>query len=158
MKKTFIFKNILALCFYKTDAYFSTRGDIRTVLQPLSPSGKMKPGLERSIKSIVKIQKNKSFSAMTGGMLVTNSFASTAALGELLWFGDIQLKQDSSGKHFSYPHEVFCIGYVAPEAAGEEIFFNVATAPSILILGRDSHRDCQKHGAGMNSASLASTR
>jgi hypothetical protein len=37
--------------------------------------------------------------------------------------------------HFSDPNQVFCIGNVSPEAAGEEIFLYVATVWSILNLG-----------------------
>ena len=105
-------------------------------LQRLSPSGKVQPVLARSVRTVVKLQKKKTFSAMVGGQVVTNSFASIAALGERLWFGDILRKHNSGEIHFSDPHEVFCIGNVAPEAAGEEIFFNIATIWSILNLGR----------------------
>jgi hypothetical protein len=114
----------------------ATSSDVRNALQRLSPSGKVQPGLTRSIKSVVKIQREKTFGAMAGGVVVTNSFASIAALGERLWFGDIFRKHNSGEKHFSDPHEVFCIGNVSPEAAGEEIFLNVATVWSILNLGR----------------------
>ena len=114
----------------------ATCRDVRTALQRLSPSGKVQPGLARSVKSVVRIQKRNSFAAMTGGVVVTNSFASIAALGESLWFGDIIDKHNSGEKYFSDPHEVFCIGNVSPEAAGEEIFLNVANIWSILNLGR----------------------
>jgi hypothetical protein len=114
----------------------ATSRDVRTALQRLSPSGKVQPGLAGSVRSVIRIQKKKSFGAMTGGVVVTNSFASIAALGERLWFGDIINKHNSGEKHFSDPHEVFCIGNVSREAAGEEIFFNVATVWSILNLGR----------------------
>jgi hypothetical protein len=117
-----------------------TGSDVRLALQQLSPSGKVQAGLARSVRSVVKIQKKKSFSAiitaMCGGIQVSNSFSSIAALGERLWFGDIIRKHNSGEKHFSDPHEVFCIGNVSPEAAGEEIFLNVATTWSILNLGR----------------------
>ncbi len=52
---------------------------------------------------------------MAGGVVVTKiSFASIAALGEHLWFGDIMRKHNSGEKHFSDPHEVICIGNVSP--------------------------------------------
>ncbi len=72
---------------------------------------------------------------MAGGVVVSNLFSSIA-LGECLWFGDIISKHNLGEKHFSNPHEGFCIGNVSPEAAGEVIFLNVATVWSILNLGR----------------------
>jgi hypothetical protein len=114
----------------------ATSGDVRMALQRLSPSGKVQPGLARSVRSVVKLQKKMTFCSMAGGQVVTNSFASIAALGERLWFGDILRKHNSGEHHFSDPHEVFCIGNVAPEAAGEEIFLNLATVWSILNLAR----------------------
>ena len=114
----------------------ATSTDVRLALQRLNPGGKVKPGLARSVRSVVKIQKKKSFAAMAGGAVVTNSFASIAALGEHLWFGDIMRKHNSGEQHFSDPHQTVCIGNVSPEAAGEEIFLNVTTIWSILNLGR----------------------
>ena len=101
----------------------ATSSDVRMALQRLSPSGKVQPGLARSVRTVVQLQKKKTFSAMVGGQVVTNSFASIAALGERPWFGDILRKHISGEIHFSDPHEVFCIGNVSPEAAGEKIFF-----------------------------------
>jgi hypothetical protein len=72
----------------------ATCSDVRVALQRLSPSGKVQPGLARSVKSVVKIQKKKSFGALAGGVVVTNSFASIAALSERLWFGDIISKHN----------------------------------------------------------------
>ena len=108
----------------------ATSTDVRLALQRLSPGGKVKPGLARSVRSVVKIQKRKSFAAMAGGAVVTNSFASIAALGEHLWFGDIMRKHNSGEQHFSDPHQTVCIGNVSPEAAGEEIFLNVTSSSS----------------------------
>ncbi len=78
----------------------------------------MQPGLALSVRSVVKLQKNMTFSSMSGGQIVTNSFASIAALGERLWFGDMLRKNNSGEHHFSNPHEVFCIFNVAQEAVG----------------------------------------
>ena len=114
----------------------ATGSDVRLALQQLSPSGKVHVALARSVRSVVKIQKKKSLVDICGGIEVTNSYASIAALGERLWFGDIIRKHNSGEIHFSDPHEVFCIGNVSPEAAGEELFLNVATTWGILNLGR----------------------
>jgi hypothetical protein len=73
---------------------------------------------------------------MTGGIAVTDAFSSIAALGDRLWFGDILRKHNSGEHHFSNVHEVFCIGNVNPEAAGEEIFLNLTTAWSIFHIAR----------------------
>jgi hypothetical protein len=59
---------------------------------------------------------------MAGGAVVTNCFASIAALGERLWFRDTIAKHNSGEKHFSDQHEIFCIGNVSPEAVGDENF------------------------------------
>ncbi len=72
---------------------------------------------------------------MCGGIQVSNSFSPITALGESLWLGDIIQKHNSGEKHFSDPHEVFCIGNVSPDAAGEEIFLNLTTTWRILNLG-----------------------
>ena len=111
----------------------ATGSDVRLALQQLSPSGKVQVALARSVRSVVKIQKKKSLVDICGGIEVTNSYS---ALGERLWFGDIIRKHNSGEIHFSDPHEVFCIGNVSPEAAGEELFLNVATTWGILNLGR----------------------
>ena len=67
----------------------ATGTDVGMVLQQLSPSGKVQPALARSVRSVVKIQKRAAMSALTGGVVIENSFASIAALGERMWFGDI---------------------------------------------------------------------
>ncbi len=48
----------------------------------------------------------------------------SAIESDRLWFGDILRRHndDEDTFHFSDPHKVFCIGNVAPESAGEEIF------------------------------------
>jgi len=113
-----------------------TSRDVRMSLQNLSPSGKVPSGLAKSVRSVVKIQKKKSLGVMAGGVEVDNSFASHAALGERLWFGDIMRKHNSGEQHFSDPHQVICIGNVSPEAAGEELFLNVSTIWSVLNISR----------------------
>ena len=103
----------------------ATSGDVRRALNRLSPGGKVKKTLSRSVRTVVKIQKRASLASLTDGLEVTNSYASIAALGDRLWFGDILRRRndDEDDFHFSDPHKVFCIGNVAPESAGEEIFF-----------------------------------
>ncbi len=73
---------------------------------------------------------------MAGGVEVDNSFASHAALGESLWFGDIMRMYDSGEKHFSNPHQVICIGNVSPEAACEELYLKLSTIWSIINISR----------------------
>ncbi len=114
----------------------ATSSDVGLALRRLSPSGVVKPGLAHSLRFLVKIQKKKSFWARAGGAVVTNSFSSIAVLSKHVWFGDIIAKHNSGKKHFSNQHEVFCISNISPEAAGEEIFLNLATVVwSILNLG-----------------------
>jgi hypothetical protein len=72
---------------------------------------------------------------MAGGVVITNSFPSIAALGGRLWIRDITRKHKSGEKHFSDPYKVICIGNISPEAAGEKIFLNLAIVWSILNLG-----------------------
>jgi len=110
--------------------------EVRRAVSRGSPSGKIRAGLIRSVRSVVKVQKQKTLADMTGGVLVTDSYASIAALGDRLWFGDILRRHNSGEMHFSNPHEVFCIGNVSPEAAGEEIFLNVTTFWSIMHIAR----------------------
>ncbi len=69
-------------------------------------------------------------------MEVDNSFASHAALGERLWFGDIMRMHNSGEKYFFNQHQVIFIGNVSPDAAGEELFLNFATICSILNISR----------------------
>ena len=116
----------------------ATSGDVRRALNRLSPGGKVKKTLSRSVRTVVKIQKRASLASLTDGVEVTNSYASIAALGDRLWFGDILRRHndDEDDFHFSDPHKVFCIGNVAPESAGEEIFLNITSMWNILNLGR----------------------
>ena len=102
---------------------------MRRARNQLTPGGKVKKSLSRSVRSVVKIQKRASLSSLTEGVQVRNSYASIAALGDRLWFGDIirRHNDDDDPVHFSDQHKVFCIGNVAPECAGEEMFLNVTT-------------------------------
>jgi hypothetical protein len=112
----------------------ATGGDVRRVLSQLGPGGKVKKSLARSVKSVFKIQKCASMATLTEGVEATNSYASIAALSDRLWFRDVMSwpNDDDDPFHFSDPHKVICIGNVAPECAGEEIFLNVTTVWSIL--------------------------
>jgi hypothetical protein len=78
---------------------------------------------------------------MTAGIKVTSSYSSIAELGDALWFGDIIRKHNNGDEHFSDLHQVFCIGNVALEAAGEELFLNISIVWSILHIARG-------HGSG----------
>ena len=113
-----------------------TGTEVRRVTSRGSPTGKIKPALLRSIRSAVKVSRRQTLSVMTGGIAVTDAFSSIAALGDRLWFGDILRKHTSGEQHFSHVHEVFCIGNVNPEAAGEEIFLNLTTTWSIFHIAR----------------------
>ena len=87
----------------------ATGSDVRRTLQQLSPSGKVQPALARSVWTVVKIQKRASRAAMTGGIKVTSSYSSIAALGDRIWFGDILRRHNDPDDEyrFSDPHEVF---------------------------------------------------
>ena len=113
-----------------------TGAEVRRAVSRGSPSGKIRAGLIRSVRSVVRVQKQHALASLTGGLIVTDAYSSIAALGDRLWFGDILKRHNSGEKHFSNPHEVFCIGNVSPEAAGEEIFLNLATCWSILHIAR----------------------
>ena len=116
----------------------ATGTDVRRTLQQLSPSRKVQPALARSVRSIVKLQKRAMRASITGGVDVTSSYSSIAALGNRIWFGDILRRHNDAEDdfHFSDPHEVFCIGNIDAEAAGEDIFLNITNAWSILNLGQ----------------------
>jgi len=116
----------------------ATPTDIRRALHHMSPNGKLTPGQTRSVRSVVKIQKRITMAHLAGGAHVTSSYASIAAFGSGIWFGDILRKHNDEADpfHFSDPHQVFCIGNVAPDAAGEEIFLNLATMWGILNIAR----------------------
>jgi hypothetical protein len=116
----------------------ATPTDVRRALHHLSPSGKITAEHLRSVRSVVKIQKKITMSVLAGGAEVDNTFASIAAFGSGIWFGDILRRHNdvADDYHFDDPHKVFCIGNVAPEAAGEEIFLNLANMWGILNLAR----------------------
>ena len=113
-----------------------TGTEVRRATSRGSPTGKLKPTLIRSIRSAVKVSRSQTLAGMTSGIAVTDSYASIAALGDRLWFGDILRKHNSGEHHFSNVHEVFGIGNVSPAAAGEEIFLNLTTAWSIFHIAR----------------------
>ncbi len=96
---------------------------MRRALNQLSPDGKAKKSLARSVRSVVKIQKRASLASLTKGVEVTNSYASIAVLGDGLWFGDVMRQHNDDGDpfNFSNPHKVICISNVAPESAGEDL-------------------------------------
>ncbi len=102
----------------------------------MSPTGKLTHGQTRSVWSVHKIQKQITMVHLACGAHVTSSYASIAAFGSGIWFGDILRRHndDSDPFHFSDPHKVLCIGNVAPDAEGEEIFLNLATMWGILNL------------------------
>ena len=90
------------------------------------------------MRSVVKIQKKITMSVLAGGAEVTNTYASIEAFSSGIWFGDILRQHNDAADdfHFDDPHKVFCIGNVEPEAAGEEIFINLANMWGILNLAR----------------------
>jgi hypothetical protein len=107
---------------------------IRRALHHMSQSGKITPGQTRSVRYVVKIQKQIIMAHLAGGAHVTNADASMAAFGSGIWFGNILRRHndDADDFHFSDPHKVLCIGSVAPDAEGEEIFLNLARMWVIL--------------------------
>ncbi len=66
---------------------------------------------------------------LAGVAHVTSAYASIAAFGSGILFGDIlrHHNDDADDFHFSDQHKAFCIGNFAPVAEGEEIFLNLAT-------------------------------
>jgi hypothetical protein len=116
----------------------ATPTDIRRALHHLSPSGKITPGQTRLVRSVVKTQKQITMAHLTGGAHVTNTYASIAAFGSGIWFGDILRRHndDADDFRFSDPRKVFCIGNVAPDAVGKEFFLNLATMWGILNIAR----------------------
>jgi hypothetical protein len=77
-------------------------------------------------------------SVLAGGAEVTNTYASIAAIGSSIWFGDILRwhNDEAYDFHFSDMHKVFCIGNVAPEAEGEESFLDLANMWGIQDIAR----------------------
>jgi hypothetical protein len=116
----------------------ATPTDVRRALQHLSPSGKIAPEKLRSVRSVARIQKKITMSYLAGGAQVTNTFASIAAFGSRIWFGDILRRHndDADEYHHDDPHKVFCIGNVAEDAAGEEMYLELANIWGILNIAR----------------------
>jgi hypothetical protein len=80
----------------------ATGGNVRRARNQLTPGGKVKKSLSRSVRSVVKIQKRASLSSLTEGVEVTNSYASIAALGDRLWFGDIIRRHNDDDDPFHF--------------------------------------------------------
>jgi hypothetical protein len=110
--------------------------DVRRAIGRSDQEQGIRTGLIRAVRSVVNNQKRTTLAELTAGIEVTSSYASIARLGDELWFGDIIRKHNSDEEHFSDVHQVFCIGNVSAEAAGEELFLNLTTVWSILHIAR----------------------
>ena len=112
--------------------------EVRRALQRFSPNSKVEASMVRSVRKLVAHQKRKERAASCFGIEITDSYASVAALGNKLWFGDIMRRHNDEADdfHFSDPHAVICIGNVAEADSGRELFINLTTAWNVLNLGR----------------------
>ena len=99
-----------------------------------SPDSKVEAVMLRSVRKLVSHSKTKARAQLSYGIEVTDSYASIAALGNRLWFGDIIPRHNSDQAHFSDPHGVICIGNVSAEDSGRELYINLTTPWSILNL------------------------